>query len=139
MNYTETEVVDILKAILASGFGAISFFSKELEAMKVTEEELKANEDQDRVARANLLINYMTVINNIIHRGHKISLELFSEENKPFIEYLMNRQKAAHDNKLISECECCKPQVVEVVEPAVEVVEVPQEIKNHSSKSRRNR
>lgn len=137
MNYTEAQVVEILKAVLASGFGAISFFSKELEAMKVTEEELKANEDQERVAKANLLINYMTVINNIIHRGHKISLELFGEENKAFIEYLMSRQKAAHDNKLISECECCKPQVAEVAEPAVEVVSSL--VKDKSHKNKRNR
>lgn len=101
----------LISDILCLAFEHMHALSVEIRKLDFTEANIaeKSKEDKDR---AQMLSHVLTVINDIIHPGHQIALEMFPEATT-FIEYCINNQKSALEKKLISpECKCktCKPK-----------------------------
>ncbi len=115
----ETQELNILKNIMASGYGAIGFFAKQIADMKLTDEEMKTTDRNERTDTARQLFNVMAIVNNVIHPGHEISRDWYPND-KLFIDNMISRQKLAREAKLVS-CQCCEP-LVENQSPKEETV-----------------
>lgn len=111
--------VDVLKNIMSSGYGAISYFAKQIADMNLTDEEMKMTEKTERTDAARQMFNMMAIVNNVIHAGHEISREWYPND-KPFIDNMVARQKLAREAKLVA-CQCCEP-LVEKEAPKEEIV-----------------
>lgn len=108
--YTVIQLKDILRDILNLGFTGLDVLSRELEKINITEEEAKTNDPtSERLHKARMIVNMMTIVNDVIHPGHAISLQLFPKENHNFIGQVIKQQAANKEKGMTSKnCSCCR-------------------------------
>ena len=108
--YTAIQLKDIVREMLNLGFASIDSLSKELIKINLTKEEAEANDPtSERLQQAKMIISMMTVVNDVIHPGHSISLQLFPKENHNFIGQVIKQQETNREKGLTSKnCGCCR-------------------------------
>lgn len=95
--YLEKTLVDLL-TIAYEHMGSLAEASNKLNITDSSSEH-----DQNR---AQLFSHTLTIINDIVHPAHQLSLEMFPDA-KPFIDYCIRMQEQAIEKKLIApNCGC---------------------------------
>ena len=125
---TPRQTREILKNVLNLGYSYIDSFGKELAKLQLTPEEIKENKpDNTRLQQASIIVNTMTVINDVLHPAHAISLSLMDQKSIPFITQVIKQHESAREKGVISKgcpCESCTlrtaDDVIKEVEPVTE-------------------
>lgn len=110
---TAKEIKAVLIEILSNGYHHIKCINNEIHSMNIKEPEKESQEVQDKLRALTLTL---TLINDLIHPGHKISKKILNKCEEPIIDYCMNAQKIAFTSKLVEECPCnsCKEDKNEI-------------------------
>lgn len=106
------QLKEIISGILYIGYTNIDSLSKELAKLQLTPEEMEENKPtNERLRTGNLIVSTMTMVNDVIHPAHSISLQLMPKENQNFIAQVIKQHEIARKNKMVSQnCPCCKEE-----------------------------
>jgi len=127
--YTPRQTREILKNMLNLGYSYIDSFGKELAKLQLTPEEIKENDQtNERLHKANTIVSTMTLINDILHPAHAISLSLMDQKSIPFITQVIKQHETARERGFVSKgcpCETCVLKVANDVikDPTLDTVE----------------
>lgn len=98
--YTSQELKCILKDIMSCGYSYLSGVRADIMEINLTDEEINAPEKNERYEQVARLLGAYAAINDIIHHGHSISLQLFSEkQGQPFIKQCIEEYNATEKHK----------------------------------------
>ena len=129
IKHTPRQTRDILKNMFNLGYSYIDSFGKELAKLQLTPEEIKANDPTNtRLHQASTIASTMTLINDILHPGHQISLSLMDQKSIPFITKVIKQHEIARERGFVSKgcpCENCMLKRADevIAEPTSETVE----------------
>ena len=129
IKHTPRQTREILKNVLNLGYSYIDSFGKELAKLQLTPEEIKANDPTNtRLHQASTIVSTMTLINDILHPGHQISLSLMDQKSIPFITQVIKQHETARERGLVSKgcpCDNCMLKRADevIAEPILETVE----------------
>lgn len=99
---------DLFKEIMNRGYGTMDKLRQEVQKVYEDLKDVPQEEWDAEVKRTLQEVSLLSlVINDIIHFGHKSSLDLFPVENKPFIEHAIKMQQEAIDKRSVT-CSCCE-------------------------------
>jgi len=108
---TTRQTREILKNMVNLGYSYIDSFGKELAKLQLTPEEIKENKpDNIRLQQASTIVSTMTLINDILHPAHAISLSLMDQKSIPFITQVIKQHETAREKGFVSKgcpCESC--------------------------------
>ena len=105
-----THLKMILSDVVSIAFQHMAAMARELEALKITEENIK-DKTAAEIATMQTMSNMLTIINDVIHPAHEIAPQLFDKDVKEFVDYCVKNQALAIEKKLITDtCKCysCK-------------------------------
>ncbi len=102
---SKAHVKTVLSDVVAIGYEHIQSLLLELKKYEITDSNIK-EKSQHELNQAQLLTHVLTVVNDVIHPAHKLSLEMFPDAHE-FIEFCMKNHKIAVDKKMVAqECKC---------------------------------
>jgi hypothetical protein len=102
----------VLSDVVSIGYEHLQSLAAELKKLDVTPENYKDKSEHD-INKSQMMANILTLINDVIHPAHNLSLELFPDA-KPFIDVCIKNQELAVQKKLIApNCNCyeCKTKL----------------------------
>lgn len=118
MKYTNKQLIDVLSYVLNLGYSHIDHLSKQLSELKLTPEEIKENKlDNPRLAHAQIMINNMALLGDVLHPAFEYSLKMLPDKVKPFIQQIATQHEVAFANKMASTgcpCKLCKSRVKKI-------------------------
>ncbi len=105
--HSSTHLKRILKDIVSIAFQHMGALASELKNLDINESNLKDKRQGDLQA-AETMSHLITIINDVIHPAHDMSIKLFDTVDvKEFVEYCQKNQALAIEKKLISSvCKC---------------------------------
>ena len=104
----------VLSDVVSIGYEHMQSLAAELRKLDINDSNVKEKSQQD-LNRSQLLAHVLTLINDVVHPAHNLSLELFPDA-KPFIDVCIKNHALAIEKKLIApECNCyeCKTKTKE--------------------------
>ncbi len=107
--HSQSHMQQVVRDIVSIAYSHMADIAKELKKLEVTDENYVSLDDETK-KKYNLFSQILTIINDVVHPAHKISLEMFPHA-KEFIDMCILNQKNAVEKHLISDkCECyeCK-------------------------------
>lgn len=109
-----THLKMITADILSIAFQHMAAMAEELKQLDITEANIK-DKTPAQIATAKTMSGMLTIINDVIHPAHDIATSLFDKDVKEFVDYCINNQRLAIENKLISAvCKCYSCKMKEV-------------------------
>lgn len=109
--YTGREVRQVLFEVLRNAYLHLEEITKEISKLNLKrKEDIEKLSPEDHEKFQSLTLIY-TIMNDIIHPAHDVSLELFQGEGvKAMLEFCRNAQRAAFKEKIVEVCVCmsCK-------------------------------
>lgn len=91
-----------LLEVVSNGYYHIQAINNEIQSMKIDDPKKATSEQQDKLKALTLTL---TLINDLIHPAHAISKSILKGKDQ-LIDYCINMQKIALENKLIDTCFC---------------------------------